>query len=82
MLVLPGTAQDGAHVTCDRLIDAFRSAEHDIGTGKPVRVTVSAGVAIQGKDNDYDRYEDLVRAADRAVYTAKQQGRDRWLLES
>jgi len=82
VLVLPGTAQAGARVTCDRLTDAFRTAVHDIGTGEPVRVTVSAGVAIQGKDNDYDRYENLVRAADRAVYAAKQQGRDRWLLET
>lgn len=82
VLILPGTALAGACVTCDRLINALRTTAHDIGTGKPVRVTVSAGVAIQGKDNDYDRYEDLVRAADRAFYTAKQQGRDRWLLES
>jgi len=82
VLVLPGTAQAGARVTCDRLIDAFRTTEHDIGTGKPIRVTMSAGVAIQGKDTDYDRYEDLVQAADRAVYTAKQQGRDRWLLKT
>ncbi len=82
VLVLPGTALAGARVTCDRLINAFRTADHDIGAQKPVRVTVSAGVAIQGKDQDYDCYENLVRAADRAVYTAKQQGRDRWLLES
>jgi len=77
--VLPGTCRKGARITCERLIKAFRNTEHDIGKEEKVGVTMSAGVAVFDTESKFEKPEDLVRAADRAVYAAKQQGRNRWL---
>jgi diguanylate cyclase (GGDEF)-like protein len=81
VLVLPGTSFEGARITCERVVTAFRTATHDIGKQEPVNVTVSAGLAIQGEGRNFDNAKDLVRAADQAVYAAKKQGRNRWVFD-
>ena len=78
--VLPGTDKAGARIACDRLINAFRNTAHDIGKDEKVTVTISAGVAVMDEESEFERPENLLRAADRALYTAKQEGRDRWVF--
>lgn len=70
MVVCTDTAVDGAAVLADRLAHALRE------TSFPVvdRVTASFGVA-QAVTGDSER--DLVDRADRALYKAKEAGRDR-----
>ncbi len=80
VLLLPGTDATGAKFTCERIVNAFREATHSVGGNEFLTITASIGVAIQGKDTDFDHCEQLVEAADSKVYTAKNQGRDRWLI--
>ena len=45
--------------------------------GAAVTTTVSIGIALRKQDEGID---DVLRAADAAVYVAKREGRDRWVL--
>ena len=50
-----------------------------VGTGpiKGFAVTLSIGIATHGEDKPYESAESLLRNADRAVYDAKRNGRNR-----
>jgi diguanylate cyclase (GGDEF)-like protein len=75
ILVLPATEGSDAQSVCDRIVTAFRKAEHDIGD-QLIKVTISIGFASVGGGAQFTRVEDLVNAADKALYAAKQNGRD------
>jgi len=70
VLYLPGVSLAGAHVIAQRLREAV--AHSAPPGGRPV--TVSIGVAERRKD---DSVESWLRAADTALYAAKQGGRNR-----
>jgi len=73
VLVLPGMAQEQADAQLRRLQEALahRPFLHD---GQRVHVRFSAGVAQWRPD---ESAETLLQRADRALYAAKQAGRDR-----
>jgi len=73
VILLPGTDEARALATAERVRDA-------IGAAYPagMRMTLSIGVAVgDGRVGDFD---DLLMAADRALYRAKAEGRDRVCL--
>ena len=73
-MVLPETTGENAVRACERLRQTV--AEHPFEyDGKPIPVTVSIGVAVNGKDADTP--ERLLRAADARLYAAKGGGRNR-----
>jgi diguanylate cyclase (GGDEF)-like protein/putative nucleotidyltransferase with HDIG domain len=75
-LVLPESDQHDAYVTAERL----RARVSEIFATQPIPLTMSFGVATyptHGRDGD-----DLLRAADEALYAAKALGRDRSVLHS
>ena len=76
MLVLPGLAQDDAEAVCERLLSNLRLARHRIADTM-LRVTASLGLATHSAHAPFRSISQLVEAADRAVYIAKKQGRDR-----
>lgn len=78
VVILPGTGREGAELLCHRLVETFRSTSHAINN-ESVIVTVSVGVAVHGEREQFQGWGDLLRAADRAVYRAKLDGRDRWV---
>jgi diguanylate cyclase (GGDEF)-like protein len=49
-----------------------------INVGEPVKVGASIGIAVS--TNLHERAEDLIRDADRAMYRAKAQGKNRYVL--
>lgn len=70
-LILPETDADGARAVAERIRKAVEAAQHPTEQGA-VRVTVSIGVATQGPSP-----EEMVEGADKALYRAKQGGRNR-----
>jgi diguanylate cyclase (GGDEF)-like protein len=74
LLILPDTAITVGREAAERV--RMRVVERPFLTrGGPVEVTISAGVAeIATEDRGF---EDLIEAADRALYAAKQAGRNR-----
>lgn len=76
MLILPGTVLEAAVTFAERLRVAVEAHVFDLGNGETLCRTMSCGVAawphplIQNQDG-------LIRAADEALYVAKETGRNR-----
>jgi diguanylate cyclase (GGDEF)-like protein len=75
LILLPGHAAASARVSAERLRDQLAQAEISLPGGAALRVTCSAGVAEVGADDAAP--EQLLQRADRALYQAKRDGRDR-----
>lgn len=68
----------GAATTAEKIIDALRSEPFGHLGEDAIALTVSIGVASYPEHGD--TFKALVQAADQALYSAKQQGRDRMVL--
>ena len=75
-VLLPDTDERGAYLVAERL----RRATHRSFAEYPLPVTISFGVATQPEHGDDLR--SLLRAADRALYAAKDLGKDRTAIFS
>nr|MBP7276126.1 diguanylate cyclase [Kiritimatiellia bacterium] len=75
VVLLPLSEPDETRAVAERLLNAFRAHEFSIGSRK-IAVRVSIG-AVCGLTSEYADARQLVEAADRALYRAKQGGRDR-----
>ncbi|MGH2747645.1 MAG: diguanylate cyclase [Actinomycetota bacterium] len=73
--LLSETDVHGAMTTAEKVVDAIRMEPFDGAGEVPINLTVSIGVA--SFPDHGDSYRNLVEAADRAMYRAKQEGRDR-----
>ncbi|MGF7151732.1 diguanylate cyclase (GGDEF)-like protein/PAS domain S-box-containing protein [Sphingomonas zeicaulis] len=76
-VILPGVAPAQRQEICERLRRALGAAAIEVGAGRTVSMTVSAGVAAFSAAHDRDA---VMRAADVALYEAKGAGRDRLVL--
>lgn len=77
-VVLPATSSDDARVVAERLRGAVESLELRLESGAPLPpVTVSLGIADTRTARDV---ASLVRRADRALYQAKESGRNRSMV--
>jgi diguanylate cyclase (GGDEF)-like protein len=72
--LLPDTTEDGARIAAERVVAAFALAGREVA-GKALSPTVSAGVACSA-DGSIE-LDALLACADRALYAAKQGGRNR-----
>ena len=78
-LLLPSATLDEALSTVERVREALAAVSIDTA-GEPLSMTVSAGVAgLSGNDDTLDL---LLMRADRALYRAKELGRDRAEVDS
>lgn len=73
-LVLPATGAAGARHLAEQVRQAVQALELQGDGGRPLRVTLSAGVAEAARG---DTPETLMHLADKALYQAKQKGRNR-----
>ncbi|MCK5533773.1 diguanylate cyclase [bacterium] len=73
--ILPNTGKKGAFVVADRIRE--RIAEYKFpGRDKPLRITLSLGVASYPAKG-IEKFADLVKKADEALYRSKQEGRNK-----
>ena len=79
VIILPGTPSAGASVFFHRLLDALRLVRHDIAEGQSISVLASIGGATHSQDKPFPNVRAFVTAADRAVYLAKDNGRNRYV---
>ncbi len=75
-VVLPGTKADGAHVIAERVRKRIESAVLERRHG--IRATISIGIATPGGQDS--SYAEWLQHADRALYQAKDQGRNRTVM--
>lgn len=73
-ILLPNTNLEGAQILAEELRDTVRDHVFETEAG-PLRITMSIGVA-QAKPGDFAVAEQLLAAADKALYEAKHSGRD------
>ncbi|MDQ4064573.1 MAG: diguanylate cyclase, partial [Actinomycetota bacterium] len=78
IVLLPETDEVGAHTTGEKIREEIRSQPFGALGEEPVPVTVSIGVASYPRHGD--RFDQLVESADKALYAAKQGGRDRVMV--
>ncbi len=74
LICLKETDSAGGHKVLERLRLALAAHPIPVGTDKPLRVTSSFGLVEAQRDMPVD---DLLRAADQALYQAKHKGRNR-----
>jgi two-component system, cell cycle response regulator len=76
VVVLPETTVEGAAQLADRICDAVRLEPFQHEGEEPLDITVSVGGAAF--PNHGASAATLMRAADKALYVAKAEGKDRW----
>jgi diguanylate cyclase (GGDEF)-like protein len=76
-ILLPNTSARAAHAVANRMLTAVRDLRLKHAKRPSGFVTVSVGVASLMPETDRMTAADLLEAADRALYQAKQEGRDR-----
>jgi diguanylate cyclase (GGDEF)-like protein len=78
ILLFPETDYILVKAICERIVKAFQSTRHDIGGGaESLAVTISMGLATHNDGRVFGSELELISAADKALYTAKLQGRNR-----
>ena len=82
VIILPGHGESSARIVAERLINTFHKLKHIVNDSKEINVTASIGLAIMGEGETYSSVEDLLEAADKALYIAKNSGRDRYVIHS
>lgn len=86
LIVMPATDLATARMVADRLCATIGGTPFTIpGAAKPVHITVSLGLAMQGgamqaEQRDPENVDALLDRADKALYGAKVQGRNRVTL--
>lgn len=75
VLILPSTSKEDGVVVAEKIIALVRQHEFKAGAGKMERLTTSIGLAAYPEDAK--SVEELIDAADIALYEAKNTGRDR-----
>lgn len=75
--LLPNTPREGAALVAERLRAAIAAHSCEIASNLKIAVTVSVGCATMACDRAFVDVQELVRAADKCLYAAKNAGRNR-----
>jgi diguanylate cyclase (GGDEF)-like protein len=76
VIVLAGIGMTAALRVCERLLARLRTTDH-VFPGGAIRATASLGLATLCAETPFASAAQLIAAADRCMYSAKEAGRDR-----
>ena len=79
VLLLRNCGAAGASSFCERLVQHCRQVTAKVGNAEVLHVTASMGLATHGEGVKFATTAQLVRAADDALYKAKQSGKNRFV---
>ena len=74
-IVLQDISYDNAWIVCERIRSSVENFEYRIGD-KTVKITISIGMAYKESEAEAD-FEKMITTADKALYQAKKNGRNR-----
>jgi two-component system cell cycle response regulator len=80
VVLMPDTDLENASAVAERVRHATASEPFEAGADRPLEITVSVGLAL--KDGDTDTPASLLKRADRSLYRAKREGRNRVVYEA
>ncbi len=80
VVIAPGQGDETARVIADRLVTMCRQMKHKLAGGHEISVTTSVGVAVLNGQCEFTTVEEILEAADKAVYAAKESGRNRFVI--
>ena len=77
IILLPETSSNGAFILANRICSEIKTNEFASPQGLSLKITASLGVATMDPNSSqyYETPEELIRQADRFLYTAKNSGR-------
>jgi len=75
IIILPATRASDAFILAERIRISVGNKKMDVGSGAPVSVTVSIGIADNAQEDS--SIQNMIELADKALYTAKESGRNR-----
>jgi diguanylate cyclase (GGDEF)-like protein len=81
LIVLPGIDRDDASEVLQRVVSMVSTTPLAEVDGEVIKVTVSAGLAVADEHRRFASVEELLREADRALYSAKRNGRNRLVAQ-
>jgi len=84
MVICTNTAIDGAALVAERLRLLVESHQVEItdGSGERQTIQVSISIGVAGLGASVDSKEKMVQAADRALYRAKREGKNRVIIDT
>lgn len=77
VLLLPGLDTETTTQVAARLVEEARKRQVEGASGEKVGITLSLGIATYDSESEFQKSEELLAAADEAVYHSKRNGRDR-----
>jgi two-component system, cell cycle response regulator len=80
VVLMPDTDYRQAEAVAERVLQSIAERGFEVGAGRPLSVTVSAGVALN--ESLSDTPEMLIKRADVALYRAKREGRNRVVFDA
>lgn len=80
VIILPGTSENGARLVAERIRKNLEQKAIEVDSGKKISVTISIGGACCPQHGVELR--EIVTIADKALYTAKERGRNRVIWSS